>query len=911
MATLSNDGKSVTVVKGDTLWGIATTHASRIAGNTTQDKINTMVKLNNITNPNIIVIGQVIKLSGASSSDKNTANTNRATIKAFGIQSNTDRTMYATWTWSKNNTEHYEIEWYYGTGDGVWFIGSDTTTKDKQSTYSAPSNAIKVKFKVKPIAKTRKVDKKDKPYWTASWSTEKVHTFTYTLDVPSGLSAEVTGKPGNFNLKAELENVSGTATEIEFEVLQNNKTKLSGANKAKITNGYASYTWPITAGNEYKIRCRAVKNKQISEWSNYVTVDTPPADIKGIKTLKARTMTSVYIDWDNVSNAEEYEVQYTTDERDFDKNPSIPTVTIDAKTGGDATITGLGSGAEYFFRVRAKKGSQYSGWTEIKSVILGTEPSAPTTWSTTTTAIVNEWVYLYWTHNTEDGSKQTEAELELWVYFTDDESEGEQHIIDIYDKPDDYGDEDAKEESSYSYKLTTSDYDEGAKIKWRIRTAGITEKWSDWSIQRIIDVYAKPTVEMSVVDAISGYYIETLTSFPFKINCTTQPSTQQPIGYHLSITADEAYTTVDQVGNFKMVNVGEVVYSQYFDINSELSVQLSADNVDLENNISYTITCVASMNSGLTAETTYKFKVAWEDAQHEPSASISINEEDLSATIRPYLSKKCIHYYLVVHDHINDVYNVKERLHSTPYGISVDGAYTPNGDIVYKETYTDGSYMLFCMIDSEEEELIEGVTLSVYRREFDGSFTKIIDEVENTHSTYFHDPHPALDYARYRVVATTSSTGAVSYYDVPGIPVGEKAVVIQWDDEWTSFDTLNEDEMEERPSSCSMLKLPYNIDVSDKYGVDVSLIEYIGRKRPVSYYGTQLGESSTWNVVIEKDDEETLYALRRLAIWPGDVYVREPSGSGYWANITVSFSQKHCDLTIPVTLDIVRVEGGV
>ena len=210
----------------------------------------------------------------------------------------------------------------------------------------------------------------------------------------------------------------------------------------------------------------------------------------------------------------------------------------------------------------------------------------------------------------------------------------------------------------------------------------------------------------------------------------------------------------------------------------------------------------------------------------------------------------------------------------------------------------------------EEEYIVEGVTLSVYRREFDGSFTEILSDVPNTESTYISDPHPALDYARYRVIATDSTTGAVSYYDIPAIPVGEKSVIIQWNEYWSSFNTINEDEMEEEPLSVSMLKLPYNIDVSDSYGVDTSLVKYIGRKRPVSYYGTQLGETSSWNVTIEKNDEETLYALRRLALWTGDVYVREPSGTGYWANIKVSFSQKHCDLTIPVSLDITRVEGG-
>ena len=115
----------------------------------------------------------------------------------------------------------------------------------------------------------------------------------------------------------------------------------------------------------------------------------------------------------------------------------------------------------------------------------------------------------------------------------------------------------------------------------------------------------------------------------------------------------------------------------------------------------------------------------------------------------------------------------------------------------------------------------------------------------------------------------------------------------------------------QQPWSGSFLKLPYNIDVSDSHSSDVSLVEYIGRKRPVSYYGTQLGESASWKVEIDKEDIDTLYALRRLAIWMGDCYVREPSGSGYWANVTVSFSQTHSNLTIPVTLDIKRVEGGL
>ena len=211
----------------------------------------------------------------------------------------------------------------------------------------------------------------------------------------------------------------------------------------------------------------------------------------------------------------------------------------------------------------------------------------------------------------------------------------------------------------------------------------------------------------------------------------------------------------------------------------------------------------------------------------------------------------------------------------------------------------------------EDGYLVEGVSLAVYRREFDGTFTEIASGLDNTTNTVVTDPHPSLDYARYRIVATDDATGSISYYDCPGWPVGESGIILQWDEEWSNFNILNEAEMEDPPWAGSFLRLPYNINVSDNHAPDVSLVEYAGRSYPVSYYGTQLGSTSSWSTEIPKTDTETLYALRRLAIWPGDVYVREPSGSGYWANITISFSQKYSDLTIPITIDISRVEGGM
>lgn len=807
-----------TVKKGDTLSAIASKYKTTVAN---------LVKLNNIKDPDYIVIGQVIKLDGTATTEA-TNKTSKANISLFGIQSNTERTMYVTWTWSKDNTENYQAIWYYDTGDGVWFVGSDSTENHKQSVYDAPDKAKRVKFKVKPISKTRMVNNKETTYWTASWSTEKIYTFS--AEVPEAPPIP-TVKFDKYKLTAELNNVDVNASLVQFQVVKNNLS-VCKTGTATVSARHASFSCTVAAGAQYKVRCRNYGNGEYSEWSDYSeNITTIPAAVSEITTCKANSKTSVYLEWEKSATAKTYDVEYTTKKEYFDGSDQT-TVDSDIEFN-HYEKAGLETGEEYFFRVRAVNDEGVSAWSDVVSVAIGKTPVAPTTWSSTTTVVVGDSLILYWVHNAEDGSSQTYAELEL---ITDGDSEV--HTIQ------NTTDEDEKDKTS-SYTIDTSEFVEGSKIQWRVRTAGITKTYGEWSVQRTVDIYAPPTLELNMTD-VEGDDIEVLTSFPFYIRGLAGPNTQAPIGYHVVITANEAYETNDLVGNTKFVNKGEQVYSKYFDTSDSLLVELSANSVNLDNNMSYTLTCMVSMNSGLTAESSLVFTVLWTDLEYEPNAEISIDKDTLVAYIRPY-----------------------------------------------------------CEDDGDD------ITLSVYRREFDGTFTEIASGIENNEDTFITDPHPALDYARYRVVATAGSTGSVSYYDVPGYPVGETAAIIQWDEDWGKFDTTNEDEMETPTWSGSMVKFPYNIDVDDKRSVDVALIEYIGRSHPVSYYGTQLGESSSWSMEIPKSDKELLYGLRRLSIWKGDVYVREPSGSGYWANVTVSFSQKHCEVTIPVTLDIVRVEGGV
>ena len=996
--------KTHTVKSGDTLWGIAATYLGSGA------KYPQIAEWNNIPNPNIIHIGQVLvveKPSGSSSTASSSSSTG-VKVTGPGLLVSDDRKLVASWTWGKESqTESYKVVWEYQALNGPWYTGSSkniTVDQDykegsRYDIYDIPSEAVAVRFKIKPISKTKKVKQGDKEvetvHWTQGWTGWKPNWSgfqKFPLDItPSAPSVTI---DENNKLTASLSNLDEKLTHVRFEIVKDDSVSVVTSNNlaidtSKLNDRHISYEYKVEAGHNYKVRCKVMQYGKTSDWSPFCeNIHAYPAVPSSLKDPKAAGRDngtySVALEWSKVISATKYEIQYTTKKEYFDNHTADVTSVSTEKAVTSLIIYGL-DGGTYFFRVRAINEKGESGWSEIKSIGIGEPPAAPTTWSSTTTAMVGEDITLYWVHNSKDGSRETSADIRLtvdgvstkysldfdWYYRINAAGNAEK----IKEKTDE-----EKETTSYCI-LDTSRFAEGAELTWEVQTAGVVNAMGAWSTPREIDIYAKPTLELTVTDTFrvndngsitllppEDGLMDTLKGFPFFLQAVAGPmnTKQTPIGYHVSITADTAYETVDELGNDKTVNAGEELYSKYFDISTVLMVEFSASNLDLENDISYTITCTVSMDSGLTATKTYSFSVSWEEVQYEPNAEITIDNSVYSAAIRPYCEDRRMVYRKV--SKTNNVYSVTDEevdidtlddvytsdndivrvglmgdvdsyyctLHYTRAGVALDtprtylvtkdasgnyvarqqissttmkAAYTVSGEEVLFGKDSSGSEIYYCQY--EETFLVEGVSLAVYRREFDGGFTEIASGIDNLTNTFVTDPHPALDYARYRIVATTNSTGAVCYYDLPGVPVGGKAVIIQWDEAWSSFNNWSEDPLAEPTWSGSLLSLPYNIDVSDSNSADVSQIKYVGRKRPVTYYGTQLGETSTWNVEIPKGDEETLYALRRLSIWMGDVYVREPSGSGYWANVKVSYSQKHRELKIPVTFSVTRVEGGI
>ena len=790
-------------------------------------------------------------------------------IDWFSLTAGSQRNMEVLWAWS--GLQHFWIKWeYYDSNGHKWVKSEDknyatTTGETPQHQCNFDDEAKRCRVSIRPV-------KEDGSYQDyTDWAIMEYDFANNPPNLPPDPSFEINNQN---QAVIVFENISEdiNADSIEISIYQDNSIKYKTA-KVNINTEthYARYIEEVDPGHEYRVRARAVRGSIYGGWINFTANDkslpVAPSEITTLRPQKISEQQAVtygvLAEWPEVETAKQYEIQWTTNIEYFDTPSSeVHSQTTEEGQGPRILITDIELGHEYFFRVRSinDKGNSRD-WSQINSVTLGTRPSPPTTWSNVTSAILGEDLNLYWKHNATDGSLETFARIHITVI---DSAHPELEPMEYTKVIENTRPEEERDQNSV-YTINTSDPEwagllgEGFTIKWKVQTAGVISEYSEWSTEREVNVYTQPTLELDITNK-DGISVDEINGYPFHLNVLAKPSTQKPISYYIEVISNDYYKTLDNVGETKVVNPGDKIYQKYYDPERNawrFLLEMTPAIIDLHSGSNYTVNITVAMDSGLSATVSKDFDVFLGDTGYNPYANVIINKETLTASINPYCMEN----------------------------------YEDAGEI--KQKYS------------------ENCTLAVYRREYDGTFTEIATEINNDGDTYVVDPHPSLDYARYRIVARSDETGTISYCDIKAVEVGEPAIVIQWSEKWSKFDYNPDEDVLEVPWAGSMLKLPYNVDISENKNIDVSLIEYVGRKHPVSYYGTQIGEAASWNCEIPAEDKETLYGLRRLSRWTGDVYVREPSGTGYWANITVSLSIKHLAVTIPVSFSVKRVEGGM
>ena len=914
-------------------------------------------------------------------------------------------------------------KWYPDkTIDGL----KDPSIGTRADLWTPPEDAIAIRVRV--ISKSTKYQsgKKSKNDWfSANWSSYKEEAdYDIYPSAPSISNFTINGLKVNaiatFNL-SDFEPDEGCA--IRYQILKDNKSfVMFGANNYETfkldtvpSSGVHEFTTNLSELGSYQIRAAVANyvdpgnNESDYKWSEYSSwsssVDTRPKAPE-LLSVKAIGADQVQLKWTDVPNITQYKIEYVNDNtRNFDSN-MIQSTTVDNLTS--YILSGLEPGHIIWFRVRSVNNSDESAPSNVMDVTLAVKPSAPTTWSSTTKAgitadvLTTEPVYLYWVHNSTDGSPQEYAKLRFKIldttyYLTKQNTETDEYgetvdrisTLSLWDLTV-YKDEANNTSAGTIYSIFKA---AGAEsIKWKVSTKGAHNSYSDWSIERTIEAYEKPNLELRVTDSEGNPLVgDILKSFPLHITGIVTPSSQTPISFHMSITAGGSYSTNDQYGNTMEIIEGTEIFSKHLDTDS-LDYILTPADVDFVSNVSYILNVVVFVDSGLNAESSYEFSPEWDEISEIPDAIIDINDTYRYATITPYCN------YFIGYDASSDATVPEDYVPECYFGTGISGSNdTPTvysssgvGTAVPGDMYLNSStYEVYVctlggnastatwlyrtkfnypyaktwytgeVINGENEddiyptsgissavvndyylntatgdifkctvagdatianwvyvwncfwEVTPNVSLSVYRRESNGTYVTVMEGIDNTYQSSddaitVRDPHPSFGECSYRIVATNIQNGAIGFADI-AVELDETSVIIQWDEVWHDVEENPEGEIFEG----SILELPANIKIADQNSNDVDLVSYIGRERPVSYYGTQRGEGLTINCDFDKEDTDTLSMVRRLMAYRGNVYVREPSGLGYWSNVTVSYNKDYSSLVIPVTLTIKPVEGGM
>ena len=583
----------------------------------------------------------------------------------------------------------YIVKWYYTTvssKNATWYLSKTITTSSGTRTtshdlWTPPENAVKIKVKIIPVPKVYKTSSSGTSKWFSTEYTSKTDSdYDEYPSAPSIESFSITNKDLTAVVLVDTSKIKYELSEtykVRLQVYKDNKSYVKFGDNYYLektytssdkipTSGLITFTETLTSVGAYRARAAIGYNDSGSyKWSEYSSwsssVDTRP-QAPELKTVEAISSDQIKLTWSSVDNITQYKIEYVYDnEQNFDSN-KVQSVTVDNLTS--YIISGFETGHTILFRVRSVNSTDESSPSNVKSVVLAVKPSPPTTWSSKTkTSITSdvtttEPVYLYWLHNSLDSSAQQYAKLEFKIadntyYLTKENTEKDEYgnaidkicSLSLWDLTV-YSDESNATSAGTIYSIFKN---LGAEsIKWKVRTKGAHVDYSDWSIERTIEAYEQPNLELVVTDSegnpLSGNILE---SFPLCISGVVTPVSQTPISFNLSITAGATYDTNDIYGNEMTVSEGSEIFSKYIDSDT-LDYSLMPSDVDFVSDVPYVLTVVVYTDAGLNATATYEFSPSWVELGEEPDAIIDFNETYRYATITPFCN------YFIGYDDEND-----------------------------------------------------------------------------------------------------------------------------------------------------------------------------------------------------------------------------------------------------------------
>lgn len=400
---------------------------------------------------------------------------------------------------------------------------------------------------------------------------------------------------------------------------------------------------------------------------------------------------------------------------------------------------------------------------------------------------------------------------------------------------------------------------DGGNIVVKVRTKGVSASWSPWSAAQTVYVFADPSVGVALTsggDDVEG----DATTFPLQIvaQLPTYVAANHAVTWWAEICAGESYPSVGRDGSEVTVSDGERLWhidapaTDGTEVPAEgdacnqvcLVATVGADALHLEPNVTYIVRAGCATSAGLRGEDEATFVWSPSGTVGQPDAVLEYDPDTLGMVV----------------------------------------------------TVT-------CVDDGDDPT---DATMAVWRVESGGSTVLVAEGL--AHGGTCVDPHPDFGDCSYRVVATDPATGLQEAVDVATF-VDESAVVIQWGERWDVADEADEVAPGVLSYAGERLRLPYELSLTEDREADMVEVTYLDRTRPVLYVGRALSQQFSASGVIDEDSDPGIHGrVRAMLDLGGPVYVREPSGSGFWASVRGTITPLSRGMA-QISLRFVRVEG--
>ena len=740
--------------------------------------------------------------------------------------------------------------------NGVWFDGTDNekeynSSLNRSDSYDPPEEATAIRCRLKMTSKKFPISKdEERKYFTGGyggWKKLGINNAIGDPDDPEAPNYQVDYTTNK--LLVYITHKDDVADYMEFKLAEDKKEEgIFGTAKVKISNtGYAAYDgWTLRPGHIYRLAARSWKRSSLSsEWSEWSAVFEPGPESIADFKAKANSPTSILMEWANVGT--EWEETHSPVTYDVE----MMTEDKDLYDKKLSEVTNL----DFALRSGSLNTEEVSQTSEYVNYTDAVSSTRSYLWQGLDTG---QRYFLRLRPKNEYGSATTYTAIHEVILGTKPNA------------PTAWSESDRITDGSnpvfyWNHNSVDGSAERKSKLEYSVNSGTVTSVESD----NPKDSSGEWKTETRSY-TLSGTYTDGTT---IKWRVATRGVLDEYSDFsdwqEIKIYTQPTITMTGATGTFPMTVAGTLTPTTQAVKDMSIQIYATSDHYAIDQNANLVKISVDELIFSKTVVSTL-------------SMSISAFDLPFGSDVK-YLIKMIVNTTAGLVAETSTTFTSPTR------------TLTENNNL--KASVTLNTADLSANI---ETETLTGKLSKIYRKDVDGRYVLVGGT----------DKYTPLRDAIYRAIYFATDGSSVEYKDLGPYSFGEA----DWSKATWSNNQLH------RPQDVVLgafiqwgednwLSLLYNLDISPSYKISSTAVEYDGRTDPVTYYNSMQSQTDSWSFDVLKEDRDTLNKLRELALYAGDVYIREPRGIGYWAHVEVSFSETHAERIVSVSLSITRSDG--